>query len=452
MQGTPGTTVQCPQCRQPNQVVVDSMIDANQDPEAKIRLLSGQLNTTRCAGCGTVFTVAAPLLYHDADKELLISYVPMELAMPKDQQDRVMASMMRQLTGQIPQDRIKGYLFRPKEALTLQGMIDQILQADGVTPEMIESQRGRMRLIEKLMEAGEADLPDLVAQHDAEIDGAFFQAVAAMGRRALQENRPDIAQRLMLLQSEVAGLSTYGQQMLEQAEVQETVVQAVAEELDALGEDVTRADFVTLAVGYAGDDQRLQALVGLARPAMDYEFFQELTLRTGQAPAEERAVLEGLRARLLELTSIVDQQAQMAVQGAVQFLQLLVNSPQPAELIRSNIDQIDDTFMSVLVANVQEAQRRGDVGTSGRLREIYEQVVSILQENMQPELRFINELLSTETDEAARDLLISRFDEYAETLVPMLDAVGQVLAQRGEPAMIEKLAFLRQVAVHAANR
>ena len=61
------------------------------------------------------------------------------------------------------------------------------------------------------------------------------------------------------------------------------------------------------------DDERLQALVGLARPAFDYSFFQDLSVKIGQAPAEARAGLEALRDKLLELTAIIDQQTQFAL-------------------------------------------------------------------------------------------------------------------------------------------
>src|SRR5690606_10637263 len=117
------------------------------------RLLSGRTNTVLCPSCGVTSTVAAPLLYHDSAKELLISFVPMELGLPKEQQEKVMGDLMRQLTAQIPKDSFKGYLFQPRQALTMQGLVEQILQADGVTPEMMEQQRARVRLVETLLQA-----------------------------------------------------------------------------------------------------------------------------------------------------------------------------------------------------------------------------------------------------------------------------------------------------------
>ena len=440
-------TIQCPNCGQPINATVDNLINVAANPEAKGRLLTGRLNSVQCPHCNVVSTIAAPVLYHDAEKELLISFVPMELGLPKEQQEKAIGDLMRQLTSQLPQGGMKGYLFRPREALTMQGLVDQILEADGVTPEMMEAQRARIRLVETLLQTPPDQLPEVIKQHDNQIDSQLFQAIMVMAQRTMQENRPDIAERLMMLQNLVLENSTVGQEMMAQGEQQEAVVREVVADIEGMGESAQLSDLVGLAIRYQGDDQRLQALVGLVRPALDYAFFQELTAQIGQAPADERQQLEQLRERLTELTALVDQQQQMAVQNAVRLLQAIASEPDPTELIMANMEAIDDTFMAVLNANIQEAERRGDINSSGRLKQIYQQVVSVLQQNMQPELRFVNDLLSTEDDEAARKLLAERAGEFGEELLDVMDAVGQMLAQHGDQQMIEKLSFLRQAAV-----
>jgi hypothetical protein len=441
------TTIQCPNCGQPINAVVESLINVNEDPEAKARLLTGRMNSVQCSACAVVSTVAAPLLYHDGSKELLISYMPMELNLPKPQQEKVIGDLMRELTSSLPKESIKGYLFQPRQALTMQGLVDQILQADGVTPEMMEAQRATIRLVETLMQATDAALPALVLQHDSEIKQQFFQAVMVMAQRAMQEGRSDLAERLLMLQNRVAELSTFGQELIAQSQMQEEIVQEVAQAIDNLGPQAQRADVLNLVTQYAGDEERLQAFVGLARPALDYAFFQELTLRIGQAPNAERDKLEALRERLVELTAIIDQQSQMVLQNTVKFLQAVVNSPNPDELIHANLDMVDDTFMAVLSANIEEAEKRTDVSASARLKQIYQIAVQALQSNMQPELRFVNELLSTETDEEARKMIAEQVDEYGDEILDVMDAVGQILAQHGDMNMIQKLAFLRQAAV-----
>lgn len=438
--------IQCPSCRQPFTATIQALIDVDSDPEAKLRLLSGRLNSAQCPQCGTVTQIATPLLYHDSANELLISFVPMELGLPREQQERAVGDLTRELMGVLPKTAIKGYLFQPRQALTMQNLIDQILIADGVTPEMLEAQRSTVRLVETLLQAPPADLPRLLSERDADIKAEFFQAVAVMAQRAMQEGRADLVQRLAAIQNLAAQHTSVGRQLAQRSQMQEALVQEVAEALNALGEQTSLEDFVDLTVRYADQDDHLQALVGLVRPALDYNFFQELTARIEQAGADERARLERLRARLTELTAIIDQQTQLVMQDAVNLLQEIVNSPQPQALIQENLELIDDTFMAVLGANIENAQQRGDIKISARLKQVYDMVVTALQANMRPELRFVNELLMSATDEEARALIAERAGEFGGALLEVMDAVGPMLAQQGETALVEKLAFLRQAA------
>lgn len=434
----------CPSCGRPINAVVETVIDAGQDPQAKARLLSGQTNNIRCPNCGNMVTVAAPLLYHDASKELLIAFVPMELNLTKDQQEKTIGDLMREL--KLSQQAMKAYVFQPRRALTMQGLIEQILQADGVTPEMMDEQKARVRLIETLMQTLPEQLESVVKQNDAQIDAQFFQTMTLMAQRVLADGRGDVAEALMQMQQIIAELSTFGQQLIERSRVQEEVIAEVAAELEQLGEDASRDDFLGMALRYANDEQRLQALVGLARPAFDYTFFQELSAKIGEAPAEARPGLESLRDKLLELTAIIDQQTQAALREAAGLLQDLLGAPNLDQAIAANIGLLDDTFMAVLSANIQESERRGDLNASARLKLIYERVMETLRDNMQPELRFINDLLSAETDEEASALLGEQGAAYGAALLEMMDAVEDVLAQRGDSDMLQKLVFLRQQA------
>jgi hypothetical protein len=331
----------------------------------------------------------------------------------------------------------------------MQGLIDQILQADGISPEMREEQRTRARLIETFIRTADEDLPALVAEHDGKIDGQFLQLMTLMGQRLLQEGQRDAAEQIARTQQAVVQLSTFGQQLLQQSQAQEEIVRQVAMDVQGLGADADRSDLLELALRYGarpdGDDW-LQALVGLARPAFDNLFFQEMTVRTGQAPAAERDALESVRERLEQLSSMVDQQTQLAVQEAAGFLQAVLTSANPDELLQANADMIDDTFMAVLTANIQEADRQGNTNAANRLKDVYQRVVNLLRNTMQPELRFINELLSTPTDDEARDMIVQQAGQYGQGLLDMMDAVEDILVSRGEAGALERLAFLREEA------
>lgn len=72
-----GSAIRCSNCGQPFNAHVYSYIDAQKDPQAKGLLVNQQINRFQCPNCGNVNVVLAPLLYHDAVKEMLIACVPM---------------------------------------------------------------------------------------------------------------------------------------------------------------------------------------------------------------------------------------------------------------------------------------------------------------------------------------------------------------------------------------
>ncbi|MCB9453421.1 MAG: hypothetical protein H6672_18475 [Anaerolineaceae bacterium] len=446
MPNTRQTTIQCVQCHQPVRAVVRSLIDAQQEPDAKVQLLSGRLNAAPCPSCGAINTVMTPLLYHDASKELLISFVPMEMGLSKDAQEKAIGELMRQLTSNLGNSGFKGYLLQPRQALTLQGLVEQVLQADGVTPQMMEAQRERVRLVEMFIQSPEENLPALVQEYDAKIDAEFFQTMTMVAQRTLEEGRQNLAHQILETQNRVVELSTYGQQMIAQSEVQEAVVQEVVEAINAIGPNPQRADFLNLAIQYAESEAHLQALVGLTRQVFDYAFFQEFTAKVGQAPAEERDKLAALREKLLEYCALIDQQSQMAVQQAAQLLEALLTAPNPDELIQANLPMFDTLFLQVTAANIQEAERRQDMATSGKLKAVYNKVISALQANMPPELRFINDVLGAETEADAGALIAQHVQEFDARLLEALDAVEAQVGANGSPEIHQRLAFLRREA------
>jgi hypothetical protein len=429
---------------------VASIIDPDEDPEAKLQLLSGSINVVRCPNCGTPITMASPILYHDANSDLLVSFVPMELNMTRQQSEKAIGDLMRELTARIPNEQKRGYLFQPKEAFTLQGLIEMVLQADGITPEMLEEQKNRAKLAERFLQATDEELQALVEAHDAQLDAQFFSTLSMMAQRLLQDGRSDLADHVMHTQQAVMMLSSFGQTLIEKNQAQERLMAEVADDVQTLAQasdgSVGRDEFMQLALRYAGDADRLQALVGLARPAFDYQFFQDLTVRVNQAPAEDRDALGQLRDQLLQYTALVDQQTQLALQETVSFLRALLSSPDPDALIAANMQMLDDTFMAVLQANIQEAERAGDAGASEQLRALYERVLNALRQTMQPELRFINDVLSLPNDAEAREAVIAQAAQFGAPLLDMIDAVEQVLSSRGENAILGRLNVIRNAA------
>ena len=128
----------------PVSATLEQLFDVNQDPSAKQRFLSGRFNTIQCSNCGYQGQVAGPIMYHDPEKELLLTFVPMELGLPQPEQEKLIGRLMNEVINKLPQDKRKGYLLNPKPTFTMQGLMERVLEADGITKEMLDSQKAKV--------------------------------------------------------------------------------------------------------------------------------------------------------------------------------------------------------------------------------------------------------------------------------------------------------------------
>ncbi len=440
------TQITCPNCRQPFSAVLEQIIDVGRDPQAKARLLAGRTNLATCPHCGYQSMLSTPLIYHDPAKQLLIVYVPMELGLPQQEQERVVGSLTNAVMNSLPADQRKGYLLTPKTALSMQGLMETILEADGITKDMIEAQRQKMRLVETFLQVDPEELPGLVKEHDDMIDEEFFAMLNSTAESAIASGRRDVAEQVLGLRERLLELSTKGQELLQTAATQEADIQEVADALNALGDKATHEDFANLALELAsnGDDEKLQVLVGLARPAMDYQFFQILGKQIEQAGSdEEKQWMSAVRDRLLELTNMVDKQNEAVLKQAADTLRAIANSADIDAAIRSRLELLDDTFLAVLAANIRNAEQNKDLLSAARLKTVFDKVVAILQESAPPAIQFINELMQQENIDDAQQKLRERAQEFGPELVTWMDALTEDLAARGNNMALDRLKQLR---------
>jgi len=432
-------------------VEVTTIIDAAHNPEAQMELLSGSLNITQCPNCGQPSTTAAPLLYHDAEKELLITLVPMALGMSEDHSEKFIGALMNELTANMDQKLVKGYIFQPRRALTMQGLVEQVLEAEGITKEMQEAQRERARLVQMFLQTDPEQLEGIVREHDDKIDEELFSAFSFMAEQTAQQGRPDMAEYILGVQQQVAAYSTAGKTLLERAERQQAVLEEIATKLRSLGERPTPSDVVELVRPYAENDDALQAFVGLARVLFDYNFFEELTKHIDKAPADEKAKLQDMRETLVELTQVIDQQQHSAMQAAADLLRTILNHANPEEAIRANMGHIDETFMGILELNINEAEKQGDITAASRLKGVRDMVMEVLQANMRPDVRFINDLLSTETETAALEKIKTGAAGFGPDLLQTFDALIEIIEAQGQPQIVARLQNLRSATEETLN-
>lgn len=416
----PNTSINCPNCRQRIVADVDQLFDVDPDPTAKQKLLSGAFNIIQCPHCGFNGNLATPIVYHDHEKELLLTYVPAEVNLPRDEQERVIGTIINQVVSQLPQEQRKGYLLQPQSFLTMQSMVERILEADGITHEMIEAQQQRLNLLQRLLSVSDDLLADVAEQEDDLLDAEFFLLMNRLMESSMLSNDQESAQRLGDLQQKLMPITTFGQQVQEQTKE----VDAAVESLREAGEELTREKLLDLVIT-APNETRLNALVSLARPGMDYEFFSMLSERIDRARGDGRTRLIELREQLLEMTQAVDQQMEARANQAQQLLNSLLQAENIEEAMLQSLPAIDEFFIHELDAVLEMARKEGDLEKSAKLKgmqDILEQASAA-----PPGVELIQNLVDAPDDEERRKLIVANQDEITpEFLETLSNIVAQV--------------------------
>jgi hypothetical protein len=410
----PKTSVSCPNCRQPIPADIDQLFDVNQSPDAKQRLLSGAFNYIQCPVCGYQGNLATPIVYHDPEKELLLTFTPSEIGLPRDEQEKVIGGLINSVVNNLPQEKRKGYLFQPQAFLTLQSLIEKVLEADGITREMIDAQQERLKLIQRLVEiTDEGVLEEVIKQEDALIDADFFGILTRLVEASAAGGDQNGAQILSQLHSKLVSSSSYGKEI----EAQSKEVEAVVKELQALGENVTREDILEMIVN-ADNEIRLQALTNFVRPIMDYSFFQLLSERVDQAEGDEKRKLEERRAKLLELTSEIDKQVEEHVARTRENLEKILEVENLQEVMAQYMPAVDEFFIHEVTQQLDAARQQGDLDRSSKLQSILDVVD---QASAPPaEFKLVEDYLEAGDAEARQKFLEDNADQIGEEFINML--------------------------------
>lgn len=102
-------SVKCPKCGQLSDITVWSSITAKDSADLKYDLLHGKINIFRCPSCQQAALMPTPLLYHDENEKLMMSFTPCEDAVKAEQlYDNIMESSKE--SGEL--DGLEGYNLR----------------------------------------------------------------------------------------------------------------------------------------------------------------------------------------------------------------------------------------------------------------------------------------------------------------------------------------------------
>jgi len=421
----------CPNCRTPIRAQVFTLVDVGVQPELKNYLLAGQLNMAICPNCGTPAMIAAPLIYHDPNKQLFLVHFPQQLNARPEEQERFIGDATSLIMRSLPQDKPKGYLLAPKRFLTLNSLVDVILEADGISREVIEAQRKRVTLISQMAEAfeqGDQQLAAAVAQNKDALDYDFFATLTAFAEASMQGGRDESGQLLMNLRDKLIELTGFDASALD-LEPGEELEDADLEEVISRLVDAPEAD--------------LEQAIAELRPAVDYGFFDALTGRIDAAEqAGDTATAERLTARralILQMVEQMDKQAQELFEAGASVLQQILDAPDTAEALRATREKIDEAFFLVLQANMVAAERAGNAAALERLAEIERLAGEVVQESLSPEDRFINQLLQAEKPQDATKLLRQNPAMITAAFVKRVNELADQMENDGRKPLGERL-------------
>jgi hypothetical protein len=436
--------VQCPACGYRFTAPLFQIVDVGSQPRLKERLLTGQLNVVTCPQCGSSGAMSGPILYHDPHHDLLLSYLPIELNLPQDQRERLVGDLLRRLMDSIPPEARKGYLFKPQTVLTLDSLVQRILEADGIPPEVLERQRRQGRLLSRLLSASDAEVEALAREHDEELDEEFFQLLTSVIDRARRANEDAESQRIRSLRNRLLGIASWSReagltpQMLDE---QEARLQLLERFLEA-------------------EEDQWPELAHTNDGALDYLFFQLLTALIEGTDGEMPERLTRLRQQLVELTSAgkevrAGQEAVRELREAADkagglsrevLLERIIQADGDAAaetLALAGAPLMDYSFFLLMADRIDAAEKRGDRQEAGRLSSLRERLVSLTDEwekargaEIERVNRQIDELLQAEDKDAAVQRAIP---DVTELLLSLLASRAQNAPKAGGQAAAAEL-------------
>ena len=442
----PQTQIACPRCRQMITANVEQLFDVTQDPQAKQRLLGGVSNMARCPYCGYQGRLATPIVYHDNDKELLLTFFPPELGLPLNEQEKVIGPLIKQVMDRLPPEKRKGYLLNPMPNLTYESMVQTILSKDGITPEMLKEQQDRVSLIERLLQASSNDVrSELIKQNLSLFDEQFFALFSRIAQSAAASGQEQVARGLVDLQKQLLEETEFGRGLKESV----GELEAASRSLQEAGQGLTREKLLELIID-SPNEARVRAYVSLARSGLDYEFFQLLSNRIEKASGEEKSKLESLREKLLEFTNEMDKQLEARYKQAQEFVETLLAQEDVVAAVQSNLDRFSQDAVEVVNQMLRQASEKNDYTRMGKLQKM----VEVLREaSTPPEVDFIEQLLDAPDDAGIDKMLADNAnlvnDQFMEALIGLVAQVDQA-AEQGNPeakALSEKLSKVYKTAL-----
>jgi len=353
----PKTQVNCPSCRQPVVVEVQQVFDVAEDSLAKQKLLSNSVNFLHCPFCGYQGMLALPIVYHDPNKELLLTFFPPDLKTPINEQEKQIGPLINRIIDRMPQEKRKAYLLQPQNMLTYQTLVEKVLEADGITKEMIEEQQKKVRLLERLLTTPKEDRVAIIKQEEDQFDLGFFSIFSSILQSVLDQGDEASKNELVELQQQLYENTKVGKELKQLSRETENALKSLQE---AGKEGLTREKLLEVILN-AKTDTEISTIVGLTHSGMDYIFFQLLSEKIEAASNdEEKHKLLDLREKLLKQIEEINNQIKTEMNKSKDNLEKILQAENIEEEVTKNPEVINDFFIQNIQNEIAYARQKGD--------------------------------------------------------------------------------------------
>jgi hypothetical protein len=422
--------LRCPNCEASFVVQVRTIIDVGQEPELKEQFLRGEINRAQCPQCGAGGMLSAPLVYHDPEKEILVSYMPAELGLSTEEQERTVGSLVNAIMNGVPAEERKGYFLQPKTVLTYNGLLELILEAEGYSKEMLQQQRQWLTVIHELLEAMDDDT-------------AFVNLV--------DEHRDTLTYEFYLLLSELA--EAEGEQVGEEgenalADLRTKLLEHAAPELPQSAPGAATAGELIDRLLEIESDEEWERAASQALPFLDYGFFQTLTERLEQAQesddTEAAEKLGRLRQRLLDMLDRQSQRYREAEDKASLLIMDMLEAEDLDAAVHEHADELDEVFFMVLARLQQTAVQRNNTRRAERLLSLLDAARGVREEALPPDLRLISRLLRAQYPDESNRVLEEHRGLLNDELLELYDRYVKQVSEGADEAVQERLSQIRQ--------
>ncbi|MDM8528485.1 CpXC domain-containing protein [Anaerolineales bacterium HSG24] len=362
----------CPSCHTQFNAPIQSLIDG-QNQHVKMAFLQGRINIAQCPQCRNISSIQTSILYYDLEKELALVYVPGGLNVAIEAQEKAIGDLTNTLFNQLEPKKRKLYILNPKQFLKLETMFDTILEADGITKEIRQTQEDRLKLLQDLATIKTpSELKTKAEEHKEELDRTFFEVLTNMAQVANVEGNPQLAQHLITIRPLLAEISG----------IDSTVIDDVDAKLGLI--ILKDKPDLLKRLREARNEQMFVELIATGHAMLDYEFFQDITKQidgaTDQGNHKQAAELKELRTKILETKSVIEEENKKAFEAASDLLQKIFQSSNPQQVLSENLDKINQPFFSLLSAQAQQAQQQNQPEAAQAMEVVMHMAMSMLQE------------------------------------------------------------------------